>query len=136
MAVTRLWWCLRSMPDSRLLIELIDTCDKECARNPVGNFPALFVASSSSAGAQCNAICQQCREVVPNLKTQRNFAKSKSSEGQHHQNVWLNLRAQQHTHTHAPCYMPPGCRVNTCKELAPAGSRRPKSFFLVVVVAS
>lgn len=38
MAVTRLWWCLRSMPDSRLLIELIDTCDKECARNPVGNF--------------------------------------------------------------------------------------------------
>lgn len=85
------------MPDSRLLIELIDTCDKECARNSVGNFPALCGkmrgASSSSTGAQCNAICQQCREVAPNLKTQSNFAKSKSSEGQHHQNVWLNLRA-------------------------------------------
>lgn len=50
---------------------------------------------------QCNAICQQCRKVVANLKTQSNLAKSKSSEGQHHQNVWHN---KTHTHT---CHMPP-----------------------------
>lgn len=68
---------------------------------------------------QCNAICQQCRKVVANLKTQSNLAKSKSSEGQHHQNVWHN-KTHTHAHTHATC--PPGswqrvlCRKKTMAE--------------------
>jgi len=96
---------------------------------PLFHFPVSY-------SVQCNAICQQCRKVAANLKKQKNFAKSKSSEGQHHQNVWLNLWTT-HTRTHvrhSTCCMPHATYPEAKKELVLlVANRRPKKLRRLVV---